>query len=332
MRWQMPPKTRTDNGDERHVGVEVEYIGVSLEDTARIIARLWNGTVEWQHEHHVSIHCPELGKFVVELDVSWMQRLSEIAREERESDDFPLAELADKVLSPVVSEVAPNEIVTPPLPFSRLHEIDQLTSAMRNAGAKGTGESILYAFGVHLNPEVPSHKAADLLPYLQAFVLLYEWMKDQMDIDATRMLTGFAHGFPVRYAKKILSPGYAPGMAQMIDDYLADNPTRNRALDMLPFFAFMDEKRVRAMVEDTLVKSRPTFHFRMPNCRINEAGWGIADAWHYWLQVEKLAGNPQGLHHLGEIFLQTHRNPTHYFTDEWLKQTAKWLHENHESA
>ncbi len=331
-RWPMPPVTTTDDGNERRVGVEVEYVGVELKQTAEIIAKIWNGTVVWQHDQHAEIDCGDLGAFVVELDVSWMQKLSKLAQEERESDGLHLAETASRLLLPLINEVAPNEIVTPPLPLSQLKQMDRLTDAMRKAGAKGTKDSILYAFGVHLNPETPSTKPEVVLSYIRAFILLYDWMKYSIQIDATRQFTGFAKSFPMRYARMIMDPHYQPGMPQLIDDYLKENPTRNRALDMLPLFAHMDDARVRAKVHDALVKPRPTYHFRMPNCRIDEAGWGIADAWKSWLHVERLAYDPEGLQTLQAKFLTCHDLPTHYFSDEWLNITTQWILENHASA
>ena len=301
MKWRQPPRPLTEKGEERRVGVEIEFSELSLAEAAEIITGIWGGTLEWVHEQRVKIHTKELGTFTVELDVEWMQKLAELAKGEG-PDDMPFASTAGKMLSPLVTSVAPNEIVTPPIPMSRLHELDKLTRAMRLAGAKGTNDSIFYAFGVHLNPELPTLDAPTILRYLRAFFALYDQLKRDMKIDPTRQLTGFARAFPEAYIEQIMRPYYNPDINQLIDDYLKYNPTRNRALDLLPLFAWIDEKRVRAVVTDSLVKIRPTFHFRMPNCRVGDEKWSLAEAWGNWTEVEKLAYNNEKLSSLLQAY------------------------------
>lgn len=329
MAWRKPPHTTNAAGEERRCGVEIEYIDVPLQRAAELIAEIWQGEITWQYDYHATIHTKSLGDFTVELDVEWMQKLSQQVKEDRALDQIPLAETADKLLFPVVSSVAPNEIVSPPIPFSRLHELDTLVARLREAGAKGTGDSIIYAFGVHLNPESPALDAACILRYLRSFLLLYEWMKHDMQVDNTRMLTGFARAFPLDYAKQVLAADYAPDMAGLIDDYLTYNPSRNRALDMLPLFAHIDATRVYRTVHDSLVKPRPTFHFRLPNCHIDHAGWHLSDAWDYWLEVEKLAWDSERLQHMQEAFLAHYKSPLHLLSDNWRKQTQTWLQSDH---
>jgi hypothetical protein len=43
----------------------------------------------------------------------------------------------------------------------------------------------------------------------------------------------------------------------------------------LPLFAFLDEDRVRAKLDDPLIKSRPTYHYRLPNTDFHKPNWGI---------------------------------------------------------
>jgi hypothetical protein len=328
MPWRMPPHQTNSAGDERRCGVEIEYIDVPLARAADIIAGRWHGKIHWQHDHHATIHTESLGKFTVELDVEWMQKLSQQARKDRRLGQIPFAETADKMLFPMVSSIAPNEIVSPPVPFSRLHELDELVSRLREAGAKGTGDSFMYAFGVHLNPETPSFEAKVILNYLRAFLLLYEWMRYDMQVDATRSLTGFARAFPMEYVRKIMEPDYAPDIHRLIADYLLYNPTRNRALDMLPLFMHIDKQQVRVATEDSLVKSRPTFHFRLPNCHIDHIDWDLSNAWDYWLHVEFLAWDAERLHAMQHSFLQHHESPLYVLSDAWREETASWLKNN----
>lgn len=324
----MPPLCHNAGGEERRCGVEIEYTGISLAHAANMIARLWHGRIDCKHTHHIVVHTDH-GNFSVELDVAWMRKLSEQAEADRALEQFPLAETADKMLAPFVEAIAPHEIITPPLPFSRLHELDILVERLREAGAKGTSDSVIYAFGVHLNPELPALDAGTITHYLQAFLLLYEWMKHAMQVDATRILTGFARGFPMDYMRLVLSLDYHPDMNRLIDDYLYYNPTRNRALDMLPLFTCIDEKRVRAVVTDTLVKARPTFHFRLPNCHIDHTDWTLTEAWHYWLEVEKLACDTDRLRNMRAAWIECHDSPLYLLDNRWREETHQWLHPAH---
>jgi hypothetical protein len=329
MAWQMPPKTKTASGAERRCGIEIEYIDVPLARSAQLIAGLWQGDIRWQHDHHATIATPQLGEFTVELDVEWMQKLAQEAQQQEAAQQLPLAKTADKMLMPMVSTMAPNEIVTPPIPFSQLHELDTLVQQLREAGAKGTGDSVLYAFGVHLNPELASTSAPDILRYLRAFLLLHDWMKEAMAIDTTRNLTGFARAFPLDYRRLVIAESYAPSLTQLVADYLHFNPTRNRALDMLPLLSHLDGQQVQAVVDDSLIKSRPTFHFRLPNCHVDRAGWTLETAWTYWLEVEALAWDDARMQRMQKAWTHHHASAFSRLSDAWIKETEQWLKYDH---
>ncbi|MEM6354465.1 MAG: amidoligase family protein, partial [Pseudomonadota bacterium] len=69
------------------------------------------------------------------------------------------------------------------------------------------------------------------------------------------------------------------------------NPTRNRPLDLLPILADLDADRVRAALPSEKIKPRPAYHYRLPDCRIDDAAWSPRDEWLRWLAVERLAAN-----------------------------------------
>jgi hypothetical protein len=142
---------------------------------------------------------------------------------------------------------------------------------------------------------VPACEAKTITAYLKAFICLFDWLNARANINMTRRLTSYVDPFPGAYVQKLVATDYWPDMAGLIDDYLKDNPTRNRALDMLPLFRHIDEKRVLAKVSDERIKSRPTFHYRLPDCLIDQPGWGMHVAWNDWVEVERLAADPQRL-------------------------------------
>jgi hypothetical protein len=149
-------------------------------------------------------------------------------------------------------------------------------------------------------------------------------LRRRIDVDPMRRILPYIDPFPLAYIRKILRGDYAPDISALIDDYIADNPTRNRELDMLPLFAHLDEDRVRRQLDDPLIKSRPTYHYRLPDTNFNKSGWGAVEEWNRWVIVERLAANPERLARLAELFLQ--RNPED-FQERLALALRDWLGE-----
>jgi len=115
-------------------------------------------------------------------------------------------------------------------------------------------------------------------------------------------------------------------MRQLIDDYLDYNPTRNRALDLLPLFAWIDVDRVMGLMEGEKVTARPTYHYRLPNSRVDEVEWKTVEAWNSWVLVERLANDIKALEELRDQYFKYFDSPSFFFQkDEWLKKVRKWV-------
>lgn len=287
------------------MGVELEYAGLSIPQTAQLLARHYGGTAREESLNHYVVDTERFGAFSIKLDMALMQRISTEAAKQRQLDPATetLEILAEKVLSPIVSTWVPNEIVTPPLPIDALAELDDLCSLLAEHGAKGTDASPIYAFGLHLNPEMPDIPKERLKDYLAAFVLLQEWLKEQTRMDLTRQITTFAKLFSTEYGRVLLAEDYRPDFDTFMRDYLEYNPTRNRALDMLPLFSEFDEARVQRAANDPRVRARPTFHYRLPNCSLGRADWSIIREWNLWVAVEELAEDAEHLRMLSKDYM-----------------------------
>ena len=181
---------------------------------------------------------------------------------------------------------------------------------LRRAGAKGTQDGALYAFGLHFNPEMPRREAETSSSFLKTFALLNAWLRREVAPDATRALLGFADPFPRDYVRKIADPDYRPDLGAFIDDYLAANPTRNRDLDLLPLLPSLDEERVRRVLPNEKINARPTFHYRLPDARVSDPGWSIAPDWNRWVAVERLAADRDRLDAVGAAYLAPSRART----------------------
>jgi Putative amidoligase enzyme len=295
--FDLPPRTHTSEGRLRTIGVEIEFAGLTAEAAAKALALTLGGGVNQRDPHAFMVKNSTLGDIAVELDLRAVHP---------GKTKTPFLNLGAKLaswLGSAIRHVVPCELVTAPLPIDKLAEVDRLMSVLRDAGAKGTQDAALYAFGLHFNPEVPALDSETILSILKAFVLLNPWLRRQVAPDATRDLLGFADPFPQDYVQRIVAPDYWPDMVTFIDSHLAANPTRNRDLDLLPLFAYLDEGRVRAKLPSEKINKRPTFHYRLPDARISDPGWSIAPDWNRWVAVERVANDRPKLEALGEAYL-----------------------------
>lgn len=269
-------------GGDRRVGIEIEFGRLDARRAAEAVRARFGGTAEAAGPHRVRVVDTSVGDFVVELDWRFVHD---------KADDNGILDQARDLLGDVGREVVPTEVVSPPMPADRVGDFDALVRDLRQLGAEGTRGGLLNGFGLHLNPELwPADRQADpIRRVLQAYLLKSGELRSAIGVDPVRSLLPFVEQFPARYADKVLAPDYRPDLDRLIDDYMADNPTRNRELDMLVLFTELDAERVRRALRDPLVSARPTFHWRLPNADLEDPNWSVEREWDRWLSVERLA-------------------------------------------
>ncbi|MDZ7659315.1 amidoligase family protein [Fodinibius sp.] len=320
MSFLLPPITKNKDGNLRKVGLEIEFAGIEPMQAAEIIASVFGGEIAEEHRYHINITDTDLGDFRVELDARVLRRMAEenifdklgISLEE-DSIRKSIEDVVDKMARSVV----PLEIVMPPVTIQELDQLERLREALQQNKAKGTYASMVHAFGMHLNIESPDLKLTTLLDYLRAFMIVYPWLLKALDIDMTRRISPFVDPFPDKYVKKILNPDYVPDVDQFIEDYIEFNPTRNRPVDMMPIFGMLNEKLIAPVMEGEKNDPRPTYHYRLPNSRIDDPEWRFADEWNHWLVVEKLVSNNEMLEKLSRLYLLRRDETVISFRKEW---------------
>jgi len=323
-----PPHLRTGDGRLRRAGFELEYAGVEVETSARIVQQVFGGDVEVQSLSVRKVRQTRFGDFSVEIDSSLLKdkRYETVLRGVGLNPDSLNTEPLERLLAGVLSTWVPFEIATPPIPLDHLSSLDQLRSRLREEGAKGTRHSFRYAFGMHINPELPSAEPASIRDHLRAYFLLEPWLRERVDVDMTRRVMPFINSFPTAYARLILQADYPDDAGTLIDDYLKHNPTRNRPLDVLPVLCHLDEQRVMANVEDPhLVKARPAYHYRLPNCLIDEEDWSIAREWNTWVAVERLAADADKLAAMSRDYLAADASSFRPFIDKWPQVLEQYM-------
>ena len=319
------PWPKNVEGNTRRVGVELEMGGLELDALAALVARFLDLEISSEGRYERKLLGDPAGDWAVEFDYNLLKKLGRKERGGAALTD-QMGQSAEDLLAWAAETFVPLEIVSPPLPLDRLKEVEALIAHLREAGATGTSSSAVHAFGIQLNPELPSHEATTITASLKAFACLYEWLALRGVVDLSRRVTSYVDPFPTDYVKKLLAADYWPGLTTLIDDYLADNPTRNRALDMLPLFTFLDEERVRAITNDPLIKARPTFHYRLPDCRIDEPDWGLHGAWNDWVEVERLAADEARLRACCGAYLEFLDSPWKRLVSKWATSIdTKWL-------
>lgn len=290
----LPRDTDTD-GTPRLCGVEVEFAGLDADRVAGIVTERVGGTAEHVDDHAWQVTGSDIGHLDIYLDTAL-----------RHADTSPLKRLG----LDLGKEVIPVEIVTEPLDRAGLGRLDDVCDALRMAGAEGTGAGLAYGFGVHLNPAIASADGAGITNPLLAYALCEAWMRQTHPINFSRRVLPFTDPYPTRLVDMLCEAGFVTPEAAA-DIYLEAAPSRNYGLDMLPVFAWLDEDRVRrALGEDAGISARPAFHFRLPDCRIDEADWRLEHEWSRWRLVEQIAADQGLLARLMRAWQETHGSVT----------------------
>lgn len=303
-------------GEDRKVGFELEFSGLTLEQTVDVLQKELPGELVSVSKAEQKIEVDDLGSFKVEIDWDYLKRKAKAEGGDKSAWVRELGSLAENLV--------PIEIVCPPLTLEQCEQLLPLTEALRKAGAKGTDESWIAAYGVHINPEVPSLDADVLLRYLQAFSLLQWWLVEEHRVDTTRKLSPYIDKYPEAYTRMLATQDEV-SQEQLIDDYLKHNASRNRALDMLPLFAFLDEEKVMAAVDDNKIKARPTFHYRLPNCQLEHPDWQLTEPWEVWWVVDALANDQQALDYWKQAFIDAERPLIGVSEKDWRERLEQWL-------
>lgn len=318
-----PSRLNTAANGERRVGVELEFTGLTIERIGEILRHTLGGEIRPHSAYEYTISGTALGDFAVELDYAFLKERGRREHEPGLLDE--LEQVSEDVLGALAKRVVPLEIVCPPIAISNLHRLHPMIEALRRAGARGTSGSAIYAFGLHLNPELPDLETDTLLGYIRAFAVAYDWLKRVSEIDISRRVFPYIQPFTKAYVRTVCDPAYTPTRSRLIGDYLAENASRNRALDMLPVFAHIDEARVKAAVADGLVHPRPALHYRLPNCEIEKPGWGLRPTWDHWLVVERLAADRDQLMTICQDYCSALDRPLGHWLGRWGSGFERYL-------
>ena len=296
------PMEQTAEVKDRLCGIEIEFAGPTELETGALIARTFGGTVTEGGDHSVIVSDTRFGDIEVELDISLRKR-----------DDLPFLQEGLDAMRGLI----PVEVVTPPLSRAQLEEFDTICAGLRGIGAMGSRSGVLLGFGVHVNPEVvaPDHRFT--LDTITAYALLEPWLRDREQVDTTRRMMPFIGAWPKALISDLARNDY-DSLADLMRMAARHIDSRNLSLDLLPLFKHAEPELFAECFDiDDKTAARPTFHFRLPDSRIDEADWSLRQPWQLWRQIELVAANPALLAALRDAWC------TH--DAAWFERRSVWV-------
>lgn len=269
------PHPETRDGQPRRCGMEIEFSGMDEATAAQIVARTLGGQVSQNGPHLHAVEGTDIGDVGVELDTRYAK---------------PGHQLVPESVLDAARVIVPVEIITAPLPPDQWDRVIDLTTALRDAGAKGTSDSLVAGFGIHFNPEITSYDDPYLIRTIIAYGLLEGWLREWRPLNVARRILPFVDPWPAHFIDALL---LAPKLdltkvAGLVHSHLNG---RNYGLDLLPILHAHDPKGFAALFGTVASGARPAFHVRFPDCRLDEPGWSIAGEWDSWWLVEALAAD-----------------------------------------
>ncbi|MER2491179.1 amidoligase family protein [Catenovulum sediminis] len=326
--YKLPTVCKNKQADYRTVGFELEFAGVSIQKVAQTIADKLSTEYHNLNDTEYTVKVSDVGTFKVELDWRYA-KIKARQRAQLAADGQPPADFTDEAsdrimrwLTDISTTLVPVEIVCPPIQINQLDLIDPVIYSLRKQGASGTDESVLYAFGVHINTELPDLSAATIANYLKAYIVCEEWLIKKHKVDLSRRVTPFIDTYPKTFKKCVLNYDDNVSVEQIINDYLKHNATRNRALDMLPLFRHIDDDKITKALPKEKINARPTFHYRLPNCHIGTSDWSLHESWNIWCVVEEIAHDTELLNQLAKNWL-AHQKDWLQIDKPWHKELEK---------
>ncbi|MBN9889655.1 amidoligase family protein [Salipiger abyssi] len=304
------PRPHTADGRARHVGVEIELSGLTEARVAALLSGSLGGQAREKLPGQWQVIDSALGDFEIYLDSRPLLKL------EYEGLGRQLRDLARNVV--------PVEIVSKPLEIAQITQLDTALDRLAEAGATGTSGGVLLGFGVHFNPEAVSLTFDDIAPVLTAYALVEDHLRRIAGIDMSRRLLPWVDPYPRALIDRLAAPGAPATMAALIDTYLEHAPSRNHGLDMLCLFAQIDRTRVARVMDMEQISARPTYHWRLPDCRIDEPNWSLAREWNRWVLVERVAENAALLERLKAAW-RAHRASMTTIRPDWAWKVQELL-------
>jgi hypothetical protein len=212
----LPSLLHARNGKLRQVGVEIEFLGPSARTSAEALARDLGGDLVAEDPHAYKVRGSRVGDLGVDLDLRYVhpQRHPGLGFGMGNGRGVSFGARGAAWLGVAASPVVPRELITAPLPFGRLHEMDDVVASLRGAGARGRGTILLDALSLHFNIDPPGLDSETVTAYLKAFLLLERRFRRDIARGSRWLARVLPPQYPDSYVRRVLAPDYWPDLTR----------------------------------------------------------------------------------------------------------------------
>ena len=156
--YRLPSLITDSSGAPRRAGFEFEFGNLPIVETAEALQKSLGGELDIKSPFEAVLQNSLLGKLKIERDADILKSTRYRSWLESLGVKFSPGTVAHGIETNIDNAsrgLIPCEVVTEPIPFQDLDKLDILIDTLNTLGAEGTQESLIYAFGLHINPSIP---------------------------------------------------------------------------------------------------------------------------------------------------------------------------------
>jgi len=156
--YRLPPVIAGSSGEPRRAGFEFEFGNLPIVTTAKALQKSLGGELDIKSPFEAILYESLLGKLKIERDADILKSTRYRSWLESVGIRFSPGTVAHEIETNIDNAsrgLIPCEVVTEPIPFQDLDRLDTLIHTLNSLGAEGTQDSLIYAFGLHINPSIP---------------------------------------------------------------------------------------------------------------------------------------------------------------------------------
>ena len=133
--FPLPLCLHNAEGKIRTLGVELEFAGLEVDEIDRIIIELYGGRLEPLSRFQHKVVDTQLGTFTVEIDLTLLKERSYLKFLDFMGVTLEPESLrqAEDMLARIAATLVPHEIASPPLPMTKVHQLEQLRVRLQAA-------------------------------------------------------------------------------------------------------------------------------------------------------------------------------------------------------
>lgn len=208
-----------DNAEDDRVGIEIEFTGLSIKDTLDIVHGFTGGKVI-KKENTIKTTLKEVNEYENVYNEAiipeWVIEGSSIGEliirlENNQVDDSNLE-----------PEATVLELVTSPLRKTQIFQLQEIVTALRNKGAKGTadGESVSIQYNTEVNEgNIATYNWNNLIDLLRVYMnpRHREQIDEHLNIPVFRK--DYIKLYSAGFLSIVLNPNYKPTIRELFDDF-----------------------------------------------------------------------------------------------------------------